>query len=46
MKLQFSRLGSTESAQEKSWNNIVLSPTTVARRKQLKQGMDDFTSFT
>ena len=44
--LNYSRLGSLGSEEYKSWNNIVLSPTTVAQRNQLKSGMDDFTSFT
>ena len=44
--LNYSRLGSNGSETYKSWNHIVLSPTTVAKRNQLKSGMDDFTSFT
>ena len=45
-RLNYSRLGKSGSVEYKSWNNIVLSPTTVAKRNQLKSGMDDFTSFT
>ena len=45
MSLNFSRLGATDQSQT-VWHNIVLSPTTVARRKQIKSGLDKFTSFT
>ena len=44
--LNYSRLGKSGNNAYKSWNHIVLSPTTVAKRNQLKTGMDDFTSFT
>ena len=46
MALRYSRLGGNSQEEQKSWNNIVLSSTTVAQRKQLKSGMDDFTTFT
>lgn len=44
--LNYSRLGKIGSEEYKSWNHIVLSPTTVTKRNQLKSGIDDFTSFT
>lgn len=45
MTSKISRLMTHGLSEEKSWNNIVLSSETVAHRKQLKQGMDDFASF-
>lgn len=44
--LHYSHLGESGDPVVKSWNNIVLTPTTIARRKQIQSGMDDFTSFT
>lgn len=51
MALQFSKLNNTVVNDNAGpdyphgWNNIKLSDVTMAHRKQLKMGMDDFTGF-